>query len=394
MGETSKHKARKKYDGFTLVELLIVIGIIGVLGTVAVVVIKPAELLKQARDSTRFSDIDTINKALAIAQVDSLPLGTANTIYVSIPDTLSNCESLGLPTPPSGWSYACVTAANLRNTNGAGWIPVNFTAASIGSPISVLPVDPANSTSSNLYYAYTTSNGSYTIEAQAFESAKYVAANPSGFSLGNGPALPKQCGDPTYTVTGPDGLTYGTVVGADTKCWLDRNLGATRVATSSTDTLAYGHLYQWGRGVDGHQITTSGVTTVLSFTDSPGHANFIYGMATPYDWRSPQNTNLWQGVSGINNPCPTGFRLPTQPEWASLVTAAGITNSATAYGSSLKLTVAGYRTFSTAVLYNRGSAGYCWSSSPGEIFSFSASTVSLTTLSNRASGRSVRCVKN
>lgn len=40
--------------------------------------------------------------------------------------------------------------------------------------------------------------------------------------------------------------------------WMDRNLGASRAATSSTDTEAYGDLYQWGRAADGHQKRTSG----------------------------------------------------------------------------------------------------------------------------------------
>jgi hypothetical protein len=39
------------------------------------------------------------------------------------------------------------------------------------------------------------------------------------------------------------------------KIWMDRNLGASRVATSVSDTLAYGDLYQWGRGTDGHEKT-------------------------------------------------------------------------------------------------------------------------------------------
>ena len=38
-----------------------------------------------------------------------------------------------------------------------------------------------------------------------------------------------------------------TVTSATGKVWMDRNLGAGRVATSSTDTEAYGDLYQWGR---------------------------------------------------------------------------------------------------------------------------------------------------
>ena len=30
------------------------------------------------------------------------------------------------------------------------------------------------------------------------------------------------------------------------RTWIDRNLGASQVATSPTDTAAYGDLYQWG----------------------------------------------------------------------------------------------------------------------------------------------------
>jgi hypothetical protein len=48
-------------------------------------------------------------------------------------------------------------------------------------------------------------------------------------------------------------LVYSTVTSPDTgKVWLDRNLGATQVATSKTDSAAYGHYYQWGRNDDGH----------------------------------------------------------------------------------------------------------------------------------------------
>jgi hypothetical protein len=37
------------------------------------------------------------------------------------------------------------------------------------------------------------------------------------------------------------------------KTWMDRNLGASQVANSSTDAASYGDLYQWGRRADGHQ---------------------------------------------------------------------------------------------------------------------------------------------
>ncbi|NDB36338.1 MAG: hypothetical protein EB023_13595, partial [Flavobacteriia bacterium] len=96
--------------------------------------------------------------------------------------------------------------------------------------------------------------------------------------------------------------------------WMDRNLGATQVATSSTDQNAYGDLYQWGRRTDGHQCRTSPTTGTLSSVDQPAHGSFILAPNAPYDWRSPQNANLWQGVNGVNNPCPSGYRLPTETE--------------------------------------------------------------------------------
>jgi len=95
---------------------------------------------------------------------------------------------------------------------------------------------------------------------------------------------------------GSDTNTYGVVLAKDGKYWLDRNLGASQIATSSTDTSAYGWIYQWGRGNDGHQITTSSTTATLSTTDNPGHGFFITTSVAPYDWRSGQNNALWQPV--------------------------------------------------------------------------------------------------
>jgi len=100
---------------FTLVELLIVIGILAILTVAVIVVLNPVEYLKQARDSKRIQDLSSLNKALSTLEaVDpTINFGTASTVYVSVPDTDSGCANLGLPNLPSGWSYACVTSANL-----------------------------------------------------------------------------------------------------------------------------------------------------------------------------------------------------------------------------------------------------------------------------------------
>ena len=54
-------------------------------------------------------------------------------------------------------------------------------------------------------------------------------------------------------------------------------------------------------------------------------------------------TNLWQGVNGINNPCPSGYRIPTEAELDAEHLSWSSDNSAGAIASALKLPMAGYR---------------------------------------------------
>jgi uncharacterized protein (TIGR02145 family) len=181
------------------------------------------------------------------------------------------------------------------------------------------------------------------------------------------------------------------------KTWMDRNLGATQVATSSTDAAAYGDLYQWGRGNDGHQCRTSATTTTLSSSDQPGNGNFILAPNSPWDWRSPQNTNLWQGVNGINNPCPSGYRVPTVIEWQQETSSFISQNSAGAFASLLKLTMPGRRSNSTGSLSVVGSKGLYWSSSnsgSGQSEEVLIDTGIDIGNNDRAKGYSVRCIKN
>ena len=190
----------------------------------------------------------------------------------------------------------------------------------------------------------------------------------------------------------------GSVLNPSTgEIWMDRNLGATQVATSSTDASAYGDLYQWGRAADGHQSRTSATTSTLSTSDTPGHGDFILAPSTPYDWRSPQNDNLWQGVNGINNPCPSTYRLPTEAEWQGERTSWAINNAAGAYNSPLRLPVAGYRDSSNGALGNVGSGGLYWSSTiggPGSRGLYFFSSSATMTSGSRADGFSVRCLKD
>lgn len=215
----------------------------------------------------------------------------------------------------------------------------------------------------------------------------------------NGQSLVFINGKPTWW---PEATGSNVVVNPTTgRVWMDRNLGASQVAVLSNDGSSYGYLYQWGRDGDGHQIRTSGTTTTISSNDDPGHDKFIR-ITTPTigaDWRSPHNDNLWQTEN--NNPCPRNYRVPTEAEWESERLSWHSNDAAGAFGSWLKLPVAGYRKHDDASLSNVGSQGYYWSSTVkttlqagtvSKYLYFSNSTAEIQD-GLRARGNSVRCIK-
>jgi hypothetical protein len=180
------------------------------------------------------------------------------------------------------------------------------------------------------------------------------------------------------------------------KTWMDRNLGATQVATSSTDAASYGDLYQWGRNSDGHQIRGSSIAGGPVAIGSEG-SNFI---TSGGDWlsSSPQDDTRWNGsAKGAHDPCPTGFKVPTYTELEAERVLFATNNALGAFNSALKLPVAGYRVSSSAgALGDVGSNGHYWSSTVSgtnaRYLTFNSSSAGVNSF-NRASGFSVRCIK-
>ena len=222
----------------------------------------------------------------------------------------------------------------------------------------------------------------------------YIDANAGLFSI------PATQAEVQSMITVVNAAVDGDVVSSTGKVWMDRNLGASQVATSSSDALSYGDLYQWGRASDGHQLRASVTTGTTVTSASPGHALFITsGSGTVYNWTSfAGEDNLWQGVSGINNPCPSGYRIPTETELDAERATFSSNNAAGAFASVLKLPAAGYRSFSNGTLNNVGSRGDYWSSSVSGTSArglyFASSDATVNTTYNRAFGLSVRCIKD
>jgi len=148
--------------GFTLIELVIVISILAILATVVVLVLNPAELLAQARDSQRMSDLSSIKSAIA------LYLATATSPTV---ETGPTCTATGCGASPNS-PFGSETVTTSTAVDGNGWVKVNLTGTSGESPLATLPLDPTNSGS--YFYAYKGENTNKTFELDGrLESEKY-----------------------------------------------------------------------------------------------------------------------------------------------------------------------------------------------------------------------------
>jgi hypothetical protein len=279
-------------------------------------------------------------------------------------------------------------------TGGNGGTHNGQTVASTGinGLTAVLAAGTFTNGSGNLFYTIIgtpASGGTASFELTIGGQFCTLVLNTQSGAIGQYSAGSVFCNGPTAIVD----ITNPTTG----KIWMDRDLGAGQVATSSADADAYGDLYQWGRRSDGHQCRNSFMTSTLSSSSQPAHGNFILAPNTPKDWRSPQNTNLWQGVNGVNNPCPIGYRLPTEIELVAERASWIVGGIVGAFASNLKLPAGGGRHNGGGQLWNTNLDGNYWSSTLGgtgsRILAFGSSNEGTFTFP-RAYGFSVRCIKD
>ena len=145
--------------GFTLIELLIVIAILAILATVVVLVLNPAQLLAEARDGQRLSDMSSVSSAI------NLYLATnSNPTLTAGPFSEINAAC--------GLGSGTCTVRTVYTVAGAGWVGVDLTGATGGSPLATLPRDPTGS--ATYQYAYAGDNTTKTFELNArLESTKH-----------------------------------------------------------------------------------------------------------------------------------------------------------------------------------------------------------------------------
>jgi uncharacterized protein (TIGR02145 family) len=205
-----------------------------------------------------------------------------------------------------------------------------------------------------------------------------------------GTAIPKNHAQGTVAPESKS-VIYGTTTMSATgsKCWITRNLGAANQASSFTDNseASAGWYWQYNR-MQGYKHDGSSRT--------PNNA-----------WNNNSESTAW---TNNNDPCTielgTGWRLPTNAEWISIMTGSGFANGIDAYNSALKLHAGGDLNGITGNLeYRTGSSpslGQWWSKTQESgiymYYSYSVfnnTTNPIGTGQNHANiGYSVRCIKD
>lgn len=268
-------------------------------------------------------------------------------------------------------------------------------------------------------------------------------------------------GASSVTYLDPDAgqtVRFAAVKMKNDKYWAPINVGATtaknKAATSGNITADCGKLFQWGRksgvdasgdpsilddtvlnncpvGIEGgglpdmstwdgkHIITNpSNLDTQYNWLlfvagqDNPEDGDMVTGAWYQQLWNANEGKADADVVKTATDPCPKGWRVPTQAEWIAIGAGQEAAVSGTTWDSSnLRLTVPGKESGKNLVLpaagsrysdgasYGQGASGYYWSSSVPAA-STSASYVLFnsagglnTRANNRANGFSVRCVQ-
>ncbi|MCL2436005.1 MAG: Ig-like domain-containing protein [Lentimicrobiaceae bacterium] len=236
------------------------------------------------------------------------------------------------------------------------------------------------------------------------KNVNWVSSNPDvamvEYNIGGSTAsiavIAKKVGAAIITVTTNDGnhtaictVTVTSIIDPESE-WVEIN--GVKWATRNVDmpgTFAATHrdagmFYQWNRKI--------GWSSIDPMVNSNG--------GTTWDDSIPEG-DTWEKE---NDPCPTGWRVPTVEELESLVAAGSEWISENGVNgrifgnddNTLFLPAAGYRNLNSGTIYYVGTYGLYWSSSIigtlAYALYFYSTSVNPTSHSNRAYGFSVRCV--
>ena len=182
-------------------------------------------------------------------------------------------------------------------------------------------------------------NATYNLEEIKVRWKKAALENCTGVPCGF------ICG--SSTISDIDGNSYNTVL-IGTQCWTKENLKVTKY-NDGTNIPDVTNSASWG-------ALTTGAGTVYEVSGTPesgyvGNYGYLYN---------------WYAATDVKKICPTGWHIPTDGEWTSLIQF--IDPAANASVTGTQSTTASSKLKSTSLLWNIGSPGtdnYGFSALPG-----------------------------
>ena len=146
---------KNKQKGFTLIEILVVMGIIAVLATIVLVAVNPARQFAQARDTQRSSNVNTLLNAIGQRIADNRGVFEAGGCADAIPNSTTTISSddydiysciipnylAAIPFDPSTGSFVSETnydtGYSIVKSASTGRITITASSTEIGDVISV-----------------------------------------------------------------------------------------------------------------------------------------------------------------------------------------------------------------------------------------------------------------
>ena len=246
------------------------------------------------------------------------------------------CVTTTVPGPPTSVvataGNATASVAFVAPANNGGSVITGYTVTS--SPGGII----ATGTSSPINVTGLTNGTAYTFAVIATNAVGNSVASSASTAVT--PVAPV-C--PTSTVTDVDNNIYNTVA-IGTQCWTKENLKVTKYTDGTAIPLdatggSGGPSSTW-------QNSTTGAYAIYANEASSGTNATNYGYL--YNWYAAKG--ITAGSTTYKNICPTGYHVPTDLEWSTLVIYLDATALATTTG--VQSSTAGTLMKSTSTLWN------------------------------------------